>query len=533
MDFRQSTRNKKLEHWVLVILVFSLCIGLNFFVSKINWQLDLSNETKYSLSEESIALLNKLEAPIEIIVTIKDDKNLPKIAQKFMHDIKLLLGAFENAPSSELIRSTFLDIESPKPLPQYLSEYTINEPNLIIIASPNGGQKTIFRYDPEVASNPYDDSTPFRSRDSAARQALLETDFYSDWKESFNGVLEPTKFRGEENFIRAMLALAGRKNSRNTAFFTTGHGEKSPFDLDELNGYSEFSRILEDRNIKVATIDLSLGEKIPDNAFMIVVAGPKGTFQDKEVSSIQSFLNNNGKLLLAIDPVEELSVLDRPAFGLRPILKEWGLRCHDMLVYDNSPENYDIFTGAYILRTYREGNNHRIVSQHTELGLSIQTDRCRPIETIDNDKIDFDTSELIYTSQNSLGLSGWTQRKTPPVKNPLLDLEGRIPIIAASEKRKENKNQHFTKGKIIALGSSSILANKYLTKHSGNNLLGKNFIYWLNESPDMLEIPPRNIEYFSVSMQESDFDNLLYSISIVPITIAFIGIFVGWLRKEL
>jgi preprotein translocase subunit SecF len=77
MDFRQSTRNKKLEHWVLVILVFSLCVGLNFFVSKINWQIDLSAETKYSLSEESIALLNKIEAPIEIIVTIKDDKNLP------------------------------------------------------------------------------------------------------------------------------------------------------------------------------------------------------------------------------------------------------------------------------------------------------------------------------------------------------------------------------------------------------------------------------------------------------------------------
>jgi hypothetical protein len=330
-----------------------------------------------------------------------------------------------------------------------------------------------------------------------------------------------------------MLALAGRKNTRNTAYFTTGHGEKSPFDLDELNGYSEFSIILEDRNIKVATIDLSLGEKIPDNAFMIVVAGPKGTFQDKEVSGIQSFLNNNGKLLLAIDPVEELSVLDRPAFGLRPILKEWGLRCHDMLVYDNAPGNYDIFTGAYILRTYRERNNHKIVSQHTELGLSIQTDRCRPIETMENDKIDFDKSELIYTSQNSLGLSGWTQRKTPPVKNPLLDLEGRIPIIAVSEKIRENKNQHFTKGKIIALGSSSILSNKYLSKHSGNNLLGKNFIYWLNESPDMLEIPPRNIEYFTVSMQENDFDNLLYSISIVPVIIAFIGIFVGWLRKEL
>ena len=31
------------------------------------------------------------------------------------------------------------------------------------------------------------------------KKAIWESDFYSDWKESYNGVLEPTNFRGEEN----------------------------------------------------------------------------------------------------------------------------------------------------------------------------------------------------------------------------------------------------------------------------------------------------------------------------------------------
>ena len=52
-------------------------MGLNFFVSKLTWQIDLSKETKYSLSRESLALLNKLEEPVEIIVTIKEKNNLP------------------------------------------------------------------------------------------------------------------------------------------------------------------------------------------------------------------------------------------------------------------------------------------------------------------------------------------------------------------------------------------------------------------------------------------------------------------------
>ena len=78
MDFRNSTRNKKIEHWLIVVLISSLCLGLNFFVSKSNWQVDLSSETRYSLSRESIALLNKLQEPVEIIVTIKEKNNLPK-----------------------------------------------------------------------------------------------------------------------------------------------------------------------------------------------------------------------------------------------------------------------------------------------------------------------------------------------------------------------------------------------------------------------------------------------------------------------
>ena len=116
---------------------------------------------------------------------------------------------------------------------------------------------------------------------------------------------------------------------------------------------------------------------------------------------------------------------------------------------------------------------------------------------------------------------------------PLIDLEGNIPIISTSENIINSNDTSFSKGKIIALGSSSILSNKYLSKSSGNHLLGKNIVYWINETPEMFEIAPRKIHTYTISMQEDEFENLLYSIAIVPIAVAFVGIFVGWLRKEL
>ena len=49
----------------------------------------------------------------------------------------------------------------------------------------------------------------------------------------------------------------------------------------------------------------------------------------------------------------------------------------------------------------------------------------------------------------------------------------------------------------------------------------------------MLEIPPREVETFTISMQEDEFDRFLYTITIIPGVVALAGIFVGWLRKEL
>ena len=89
MDFKHAKINKKLDHWTIVILLLSLCLGFNYLISKLNWQIDFSNEKKYSLSQESVALLNKIKEPVDIILTIKDDNDFPKVMQKFCRVSKL------------------------------------------------------------------------------------------------------------------------------------------------------------------------------------------------------------------------------------------------------------------------------------------------------------------------------------------------------------------------------------------------------------------------------------------------------------
>ena len=81
MDFKQAKRNRKYDTWLMVLLLLSLATGLNFLVSKIDTQLDLSPGSKHTLSRETLALLNQMESPVDIVITIQEDNELPKVIQ--------------------------------------------------------------------------------------------------------------------------------------------------------------------------------------------------------------------------------------------------------------------------------------------------------------------------------------------------------------------------------------------------------------------------------------------------------------------
>ena len=536
MDFKQAKRNRKYDTWLLVLLLLSLAVGLNFLVSRIDNQLDLTPGSKYTLSRETLALLNQMESPVDVVITIQDNNELPKVIQKLLHDLGLLLESFEKSASAGKIRVHRVDVNSAKMSSEVINRYKITEANLVMIASPRGDKKVVFRHEDLEGVNPYDPTDTFRSEDSLARESLWESGFYGEWAESTNGVLEPKVFRGEEVITRAILEVAGKPQVKRVAYFTRGHGESSPADVNAEKGYSELRRLLEDRNLKVSDIDLSVQESIPKDAKMLIIAGPKATFLDKEVALIRNFTNqNDGNLLIALDPTESLSVVDRPAFGLRPLLKEWGLRCHDMLVYDPTKENFDFFSGDYSLRTYSSKNLHPTVSMLAEQGYSVQAGRCRPVEVDPDHPVGLNPVSLIYSSSKSWAVSGWANRKSPPDKNPLLDVQGPVPIASVSSYEGEDGNPGnlMSKGRIAVVGCSKIFSNKRLKSNIGNQFLAQNIIYWMKNSYGMLEIPPKPLDTYTVSMTSERFDELLYSLSIVPGLVALMGIFVGWLRKEL
>lgn len=529
MNFKQSRRNRKLDSWIVILLLITFFLGTNYIISGINQSIDLTPQKKFRLSRESLALLNKMQSPVDIVITIRNDNDLPKIVQRLMLDLDFLLHNLQKEATKYPINVYRFNIDSPKDQFGHLQKYNISKDNAILLFAPSGRHKTLFQFQDKENPNPYDITEVFQSRDSFARQAVWQSEFYHEWEETGQGVLEPKLFRGEQVLLESILEIAGPKKEKNVVYFTRGHGEASPTDFNPSSGFSELRRMIEEANLSVTTIDLSTSESVPLDASFVVIAHPKGIFLDKEISSLRSYVNDQGgSLLISIDPIDEMSSFDRPVFGLRNILKEWGFRCHDMLVYDGNLQNYDYFSGAYYLSTYPKAKSHEIIRPLMEKEFSISASKCRPIESFSTVGTKFKSNELLFSSRDSFALSGWTKRNSPPQKNELLDIEGPVPIISVSETKSTK-----SRSKIAVLGCSDILSNRNLKRNSGNKFLTTNLLRWFSENEEFLNIQPNEVNHYTISMNGNDFSRLIYYSAFIPGLILFMGLFVSWLRKEL
>src|SRR5207248_2632507 len=99
-------------------------------------------------------------------------------------------------------------------------------------------------------------------------------------------------------------------------------------------GYSRVVAALKNDNFEVAKAAIAQEGKVPDDATVLVVAGPKTDYLPQELDLIRGYLAKGGKLLLMVDPPERA---DSPALtNLIAFAKEWGVNVGNDIVLDQS-----------------------------------------------------------------------------------------------------------------------------------------------------------------------------------------------------
>jgi WD40 repeat protein len=81
----------------------------------------------------------------------------------------------------------------------------------------------------------------------------------------------------------------------------TGHGERSLDDFSEV-GYSQVRQALERENFEVETLNLFESGQVPEDADVVMVAGPTTQLAPQEVSALGEYVEAGGSLVVMVDP---------------------------------------------------------------------------------------------------------------------------------------------------------------------------------------------------------------------------------------
>ena len=131
-----------------------------------------------------------------------------------------------------------------------------------------------------------------------------------------------------------MSALLKVTRPERTVYFTVGHGEfneNSRGNTSVMHRYNRLQKLFAGNNLKVKPLGLSegLGNKIPEDAGLVVVLGPKRGFLPGEAATLKAYVESGGRMMVFLEsslPTAVGAPVQEPkGSGLRGVLESFGI----------------------------------------------------------------------------------------------------------------------------------------------------------------------------------------------------------------
>lgn len=294
----KSNRSYRRKSLLRVAIAVAALIVLNIVFSRTFYRFDLTKEKRFSISMPTKELLKQLDDNVYFAVFLRGD--LPAEYRKLQRAITEMLDEY-NAYSGNRIQYDLVD-----PFDQPNDSLT-NEFLMRLVQQ--GLQER------QLAQ---------QSADEASRKIIFPGAmvFYKDDEGIPINFLAPQKSVAENTEVVVNSGIAMLEyNLSNTVrklievrkkriVFIQGHNEFRPIQVGDLG------MALQDHRFDVEFMDLPSQVNIPNSIDVIVIAGPRSTFDERDKFKIDQYLMNGGKALWFIDPLH--ASLD----SLLPPLKE-------------------------------------------------------------------------------------------------------------------------------------------------------------------------------------------------------------------
>jgi len=322
------------------------------------------------------------------------------------------------------------------------------------------------------------------------------------------------------------------------AYFTTGHGERDTA-ASERAGYSSILSGLTSDNFKVDSLVLLQQPKVPDDASVVVVAGPTTDFFPPEVDALRKYLQGGGHIFLMIDPPDKAGAA--PLANLIGFAKEWGIDVGNNIVVDASGVGQLIGTDASVpvathYLTHAITENFKLLTAYP---------MARSVTAVPGGTSGHTAQNFVESSKNSWGETDVDDLlKTGKVDNDKTkDLQGPVTLGAAmqetvkgadaakkdADKSKDDKPR--PESRMVVMGDSDFAAN-YALGIQGNRDMFLNVMSWLAQQESMISIRPKDPDDRRLTMTSGQQKAVMwFALLILPATVFAAGVFT-WARRR-
>lgn len=450
------------------LMVMGIVILLGYLASRHRLRFDATKIKEFSLSPQTRKILQALDREVKITCFFEEGGWEEE-------RVKDLLSQYTYR--SPRIKVQFID---PGKRPGIAREYEIDEYGTVVVEV-NGNRKKIYRY------------------------------HIFGWE--YQGYERIPQFKGEQQITQAILQLT--KKEKKKIYFLTGHGEKDPSD-----GYSRIKERLRGENYEVSTLNLLEKREIPEDASLLIIAGPRRSFSPKEIELIKTYQEKGDPLFLLLDPLRK-GLPQLKSF----LAEEWGLELHEDLVIDPA-RNYffDPLSPIPVL------SSHSITESLIKENLGIVLPQARSMDKKEILPEGVFFKSLLTTSGDSWGETDLSSPRAKFEKNK--DIKGPLTVGSVLTKEKEGKKEEKKEEmKMVILGDSDLANNNYL-QIQGNLDLFMNVVAYLMGEEETISIRPKTPEFERIYLSASQTKLIFYlSVFVIPLGLLGTGGFI-WLRRR-
>src|SRR6478735_9265501 len=355
----------------------------------------------------------------------------------------------------------------------------------------------------------------------------------------YKGRTERVQSSNEQDLTNALIKVVTGKTRK--VYFTQGHGEKDIASSDRT-GLTTAAEAMKQDNFSVESLVLVQQKTIPDDATVLVVAGPTTDFFPPEIEALNGYVAKGGKVLVMLDPM--LKGPGQPL--LTQFLADWGIKAGTDVVLDASDIGQRLGTDASV-PVAAQYPPHPITEGFRIITAYPMARSMAPIEGGSNSHT---AQPLVNTSPQSWSeadlvalASGKAQVEFNADKG---DKQGPItlasavsapatvtppPPAAGNATPASPDDQPKPETRIVAFGDSDFAANVAIGI-AGNRDLFLNAMNWLSQQENLIAVRPRQPEDRRLTLTADQQNRImLLSLFIIPGLVFATGVFTWWQRR--